>query len=64
MNAGDYARASALVVQATLIKGIEASFPTLTQAQQNDILLDVLDRIALRLGWTMRRNGVDAEEGE
>ena len=50
MDPGDYARASALVAQATLIRSIETSFPTLTQAQQDDILLDILHRIALRLG--------------
>ena len=64
MDKGDYARTQALVLQPMLIKRIEASFPTLTQAQQNDILLDVLDRLALRLGWTIKRNGVDAEDGE
>ena len=62
MDAGDYARASALVAQATLIRSIEVSFPTLTQAQQDEILLDILHRIALRLGWTMRRNGVEMED--
>ena len=64
MDKGDYARAQALVLQPMLIKCIEASFPTLTQAQQNDILLDILDRLALRMGWTIKRNGVDGEEGE
>ena len=64
MDARDYARVSALRLEANIIDGIEASFPTLTQAQQNDILLDILDRLALRMGWTIKRNGVDAEEGE
>ena len=64
MDRNDYAKASALIVRATLIKGIEASFPTLTMAEQDAILLDILDRLALRLGWTIRRNGVDGEEGE
>ena len=53
-----------LVVRATLIKGIEANFPTLTMAEQDAILLDILHRIALRMGWTIRRNGVEAEDGE
>jgi hypothetical protein len=46
-----------------LIRGIEASFPTLTIGQQDEILLDILNRLALRLGWIIKRNGVDAEDG-
>jgi hypothetical protein len=33
-------------------------------AEQDAILLDILNRLALRMGWTIRRNGVDEEEGE
>ena len=64
MDRNDYAKASALIVRATLIKGIEASFPDLTMAQQDEILLDILNRLALRMGWTIRRNSVEAEDGE
>ena len=64
MDRNDYARASALVVRATLIKGIEASFPDLTMIEQDAILLDILNRLALRMGWTIKRNGVEAEDGE
>ena len=61
MDPGDYARASALVVRATLIRGIETSFPNLTMTEQDAVLLDILDRIALRMGWTIKRNGVDGD---
>ena len=64
MDRNDYARASALIVRATLIKGIEANFPTLTMIEQDAILLDILNRLVLRMGWTIRPNGVDGEEGE
>ena len=64
MDKGDYARAQALVLQSMLIECIEASFPTFTKLQQNDILLDILDRLALRMGWTIKRNGVDADGEE
>jgi hypothetical protein len=60
----DYARASALITHATLIKSVEASYPTLTIAEQNEILVDILDRIARMRGWSLRREVAGAEEGE
>jgi hypothetical protein len=61
-NSGDYARASALVVHATLVKSIEASFSTLPIADQDAILIDILDRVARRCGWEIRRVYVEAED--
>jgi hypothetical protein len=60
----DYARASALTTHEILIRSIEASYPTLTIAEQNEILIDILDRIARMRGWSLRREVVETEEGE
>jgi hypothetical protein len=58
MNPGDYARASALVLHAMLIRSIESSFPTLTIEEQNDIVIDILDRTARMRGWGLKREGI------
>lgn len=62
LDSGDYARASALIVHATLIKSIEASFPALSMVDQNVILIDILDRAARRCGWELKRAYVEAED--
>jgi hypothetical protein len=51
----DYTKASALVVHATLVKSIEASYPHLTIAVQNAMLIDILDQVARVHGWRLRR---------
>jgi hypothetical protein len=50
----DYTRASALVLHATLIKSIEASYPELTIEAQNAMVIDILDRAARMRGWSLR----------
>lgn len=57
----DYARASALVVHATLVKSIEASYPHLTVEIQNAMLIDILDRVARVHGWGLRREATMQE---
>jgi hypothetical protein len=64
MDPGDYARASALVVHATLIKTIEANYPTLTMADQDQILIDIIGRVAAMRGWEIRRLCFEEVDGE
>ena len=62
MDPADYARLVALSTHASLIKGIEMSYPTLSMLEQDAILVDVLDRIARMRGWSLRREWIQVEE--
>ena len=61
----DYARASALITHATLIRSIETSYPALSMPEQHQILIDIIDRVARMRGWSLRLEpSVIEEEGE
>lgn len=64
MDANDYARLSALVTHAVLIKGIEHSYPALSLDEQNAIIVDILDRVARMQGWELRRMPAEGDGGE
>jgi hypothetical protein len=61
LDSNDYARASALITHATLVRSIETSYPTLSMKDQNQILIDILDRIARMRGWGLRREPTGRE---
>jgi hypothetical protein len=55
MNSADYVHWSSLITNSVLIKSIEANYPTLTIAEQDALLIEVLDRIARIHGWSLKR---------
>ena len=58
MDAGDYARLWSFSTHTALVKRVEDDFPTLTQVQQDEILLDIVNRLAFALwlaGHAQRR---------
>jgi hypothetical protein len=60
----DYIRATAIVTQATIRMSLEASWPELSSNERDQLLIQVLDRIARMRGWSIKREFVDSEEGE
>ena len=60
----DYARATAIITHAVLTKGIEASYPSLSPREQDEMFITVIDRLARMRGWAIRRESVLIDEGE
>jgi hypothetical protein len=60
----DYIRATAIITQATIQRSLKASWPELSQEERDQLLIEVLDRIARMRGWSIKREFVNSEEGE
>ncbi len=60
----DYARATAIITHAVLTKGIEASYPSLSPRDQDEMFIAVIDRLARMRGWVIRRELAMADDGE
>ena len=54
----------ALATHEGLIRAIEGEYPTMTLEDQNEVLIDILYRIACIRGWEIRRVYIDAEDDE
>ena len=58
----DYARATAIITHAVLTKGIEASYPSLSPCEQDEMFIAIIDRLARMRGWSVKREHVMAED--
>jgi hypothetical protein len=55
LNVLDYTQWSALITNSVLIRSIETSYPSMTMTDQDQLIIDILDRIARIHGWSVRR---------
>jgi hypothetical protein len=60
----DYIRATAIITQATIQRSLETSWPELGQKERDQLLIEVIDRIARMRGWSVKREFVDSEGDE
>jgi hypothetical protein len=64
MQPSDYAKATAIIMSATLKKSIEHSWRWLQEEDREAMFIDILDRIARMRGWSIRREPALTEDDE